>query len=124
MPQGDRTGPMGMGPRTGRRMGFCSGYGSPGFLRGPKMGMRRGSGWGRGLRRGFGLGFGRGRFGFSASQPTWEPQPAYAAEPVQPTKEQEKQMLSEEVKAIEEEKKALAEELEAIKKRIKELQNK
>ncbi|MEE4198502.1 MAG: DUF5320 domain-containing protein [Bacteroidales bacterium] len=25
MPGGDRTGPMGQGPMTGRRMGFCSG---------------------------------------------------------------------------------------------------
>ncbi|MCF7946089.1 MAG: DUF5320 domain-containing protein, partial [Spirochaetia bacterium] len=26
MPRGDRTGPDGMGPRTGRALGYCSGY--------------------------------------------------------------------------------------------------
>ena len=31
MPGGDRTGPMGMGPRTGWGAGFCAGYGVPGF---------------------------------------------------------------------------------------------
>jgi len=25
MPRGDRTGPLGMGPLTGRRLGFCAG---------------------------------------------------------------------------------------------------
>ncbi len=32
MPHGDRTGPMGIGPQSGRRFGFCSGSGRPGFL--------------------------------------------------------------------------------------------
>ena len=32
MPGGDRTGPMGMGPMTGRGAGFCAGYGMPGFM--------------------------------------------------------------------------------------------
>ncbi|AAB91281.1 DUF5320 domain-containing protein [Archaeoglobus fulgidus] len=32
MPGGDRTGPWGQGPRTGRRAGFCSGYRMPGFM--------------------------------------------------------------------------------------------
>jgi Family of unknown function (DUF5320) len=31
MPAGDRTGPMGAGPRTGRAKGFCSGSDQPGF---------------------------------------------------------------------------------------------
>jgi hypothetical protein len=46
MPRGDGTGPMGMGPMTGRGAGFCAGFGMPGFL-----------------NRGFWLGFGRGRGG-------------------------------------------------------------
>jgi len=29
MPFGDRTGPMGWGPRTGRGAGFCSGFAAP-----------------------------------------------------------------------------------------------
>ena len=31
MPGGDRTGPSGMGPMTGRRMGYCAGNAAPGF---------------------------------------------------------------------------------------------
>ena len=31
MPGGDRTGPMGLGSKTGRGMGFCNGYNNPGF---------------------------------------------------------------------------------------------
>ncbi|MDD5679022.1 MAG: DUF5320 domain-containing protein [Kiritimatiellae bacterium] len=48
MPGGDGTGPMGMGPMTGRATGFCAGYGMPGYMN-PISG------------RGFGMGFGRGR---------------------------------------------------------------
>lgn len=51
MPRGDRTGPEGMGPRSGRGMGFCNGYGTPGF-RNAEPGMGRGRG---------GAGFGAGR---------------------------------------------------------------
>jgi len=51
MPQGDRTGPNGQGPMTGRGRGFCSGFNAPGFV-----------------NSGFGRGFGRGRcFGFRQS---------------------------------------------------------
>jgi len=32
MPAGDRTGPMGMGPLTGRAAGFCAGYPMPGYM--------------------------------------------------------------------------------------------
>ncbi|MBN2720612.1 MAG: DUF5320 domain-containing protein [Proteobacteria bacterium] len=32
MPGGDRTGPMGMGPMTGRAAGYCAGYPNPGFV--------------------------------------------------------------------------------------------
>ena len=32
MPWGDGTGPWGLGPRTGRGAGFCSGYPVPGFM--------------------------------------------------------------------------------------------
>lgn len=56
MPFGDRTGPLGLGPRTGRGMGYCSGYSAPGSMN-PLLGR----GWfgsGRGRSAGF---FGRGR---------------------------------------------------------------
>jgi len=44
MPRGDRTGPAGMGPMTGRAAGFCAGYGTPGFMN-PAYG-RGGMGYG------------------------------------------------------------------------------
>ncbi len=31
MPFGDGTGPVGLGPMTGRAAGFCAGFGRPGF---------------------------------------------------------------------------------------------
>lgn len=61
MPRGDGTGPMGMGPMTGRGMGYCAGYRAPGFASGGF-----GRGMGRGGGRGFGFGFRRGGgYGFA-----------------------------------------------------------
>lgn len=54
MPGGDGTGPMGMGPMTGRAAGFCTGYGAPGYA---NYAFGRGfRAWGRG-RGGGGRGF-------------------------------------------------------------------
>jgi len=78
MPAGDRTGPMGQGPMTGRAAGFCAGFGVPGYANRPGIGgflsrfnpfglFGRGAaavagfGRGRGRGRGFGRGGGRGR---------------------------------------------------------------
>ena len=71
MPGGDRTGPAGMGPMTGRAAGFCAGYSVPGYMnpvggRG-YWGGGRGGGFGRG--RGFGRGFGWARAGYG--WPAW-----------------------------------------------------
>jgi hypothetical protein len=54
MPFGDRTGPYGLGPRTGRVMGYCAGFPGPG-----SMNPIAGRGWFE-SGRGFGC-FGRGR---------------------------------------------------------------
>ena len=59
MPGGDRTGPMGLGPATGRRAGFCAGFSTPGFMN-PVFGGGGGF-WGRGRGR-------RNRF-FSGAYP-------------------------------------------------------
>ena len=32
MPAGDRTGPFGLGPMTGRQAGYCAGYPLPGYM--------------------------------------------------------------------------------------------
>jgi hypothetical protein len=50
MPGGDRTGPAGMGPMTGRAAGFCAGYPVPGYMN--PVGGRGYWGWGRGGGRG------------------------------------------------------------------------
>jgi hypothetical protein len=55
MPGGDGTGPVGMGPMTGRAGGFCAGSGRPGYAK-PAPGRGLGMGFGRG--RGFGNGRG------------------------------------------------------------------
>jgi len=61
MPAGDRTGPMGMGPMTGRRMGYCADNYRSGYYYGLGFGRNRGFG----LGRGFGFSHGAGRdFGF------------------------------------------------------------
>lgn len=51
MPYGDRTGPLGLGPRTGRGAGYCSGYAAPGAYHPAFGGARFGFGSGRGAGR-------------------------------------------------------------------------
>ena len=55
MPRGDGTGPWGLGPMTGRGLGYCAGFPVPGYLNpGPGFGARW-WGWpGRGRGRGMG----------------------------------------------------------------------
>ncbi len=63
MPRGDRTGPDGFGPMTGRAAGYCAGYNIPGFMNPIGRRMDGGVRYGRGLawRRGYGRGgYGRG----------------------------------------------------------------
>ena len=61
MPRGDRRGPNGMGPMTGRGLGYCNNYSTPGFTKGvPRGGAGFNQGYGRGYGRGMGGGFGRG----------------------------------------------------------------
>ncbi len=61
MPGGNKKGPLGQGPMTGRAQGFCTGNNAPGGESTmPRLGLRRGkSSRGRGNRSGR-----RGGFGF------------------------------------------------------------
>lgn len=107
MPWGDRTGPAGLGPMTGRRMGYCAGFNMPGFMN---------PGFGFGRRRGRGRGFwwrGWRHWGPFWGGPfwAWNP-PIWASEP-----EAEKDMLKNQAKILEQE-------LAEIKKRIDELEAK
>jgi len=124
MPGGDRTGPAGYGSRTGRGLGYCSGYDSPGFTRGAP----RGGGFGRGRGQGFGRGYwGRDR-GFWRRgyypEPYYEPAPYYPPyqQQVSPgsSREEEKAHLEDIVKGLEDELKAIKERLQELSKEKKE----
>ena len=73
MPQGDRTGPMGQGSGTGRALGLCSGYESPGCMRGfgqgegrrRPLGRRKSSNYGKGRRKDRGRIFGKAFHSFN-----------------------------------------------------------
>ena len=120
MPAGDRTGPMGTGAMTGRRAGYCSGFGAPGYTSaGP--GRRLGPGFrgGFGRARGFGRGFSGGGFGwrnrfYAAGPSPWAPvAPVYYTAP---DPEAEKQGLKQQAQALESE-------LEMIRKRLDEMES-
>lgn len=74
MPRGDRTGPTGMGPRSGRAAGYCAGYDTPGFmsrffgrgacLRRPNQRLGQLRPAGRSVSWGGGFGNRGGRFGW------------------------------------------------------------
>lgn len=111
MPYGDRTGPMGVGPRSGRGFGYCSGSGRPGYM----AGSRRRGGYGA---AGYGESFGRGQ-GFGAARTgrrhRFFARAGFAAEPYgEPTKE-------EELAGLREEASWLNDRIEAVNKRIEEL---
>ncbi len=104
MPRGDRRGPEGMGPRTGRGLGLCNGYDSPGFTK-----DRFGGGMGRGRGFGFGRGIGfRGAYGRGYG---WRAYPENAPN------------AGDELQALKDEAKFMKENLDTVNKRIKELEN-
>ena len=75
MPGGDRTGPMGVGPLSGRGAGYCAGFDRPGYMN-PMPGRGYGFGGGRGFGRGVGRGFGGGGRGrrnmyYATGLPGW-----------------------------------------------------
>ncbi len=109
MPRGDGTGPMGMGPMTGRAAGFCAGYAVPGYMN-PVQGRGRGMAWGRGYGRGFGMGM-AWRHGWAAYHSPFYPTPYYPANFPQ----SEEEILKKQAEY-------LGKELEQINKRIEELE--
>ena len=115
MPGGDGTGPMGMGPMTGRQAGYCAGYSAPGyanFVPGRGRGFGFGRGWGRGR------GWRPGWFGYG---PSWGypygMTPYYGdSNASEYTPQQEAEMLKKEAKAMQEE-------INSINQRIGELES-
>jgi hypothetical protein len=125
MPGGDRTGPAGMGPMTGRAAGYCAGYPAPGFMN-PVPG---GGFWGRG--RGGGRGWRNMYYatGLTGWQRAGSGLPAFGSPPAYPlpyagpafatgmTKEQELDMLKGQAEYFEDT-------LDGLKKKIEELETK
>lgn len=130
MPGGDRRGPQGMGPMTGRAAGYCAGYPIPGFAN-STVGVGFGGGLGRGSMYGRGGGRGwRNRF-YATGLTGWQRAPygypvnaggvpfgmPYASpyNPPQYTKEMEIEGLKSQAEYFEDS-------LEGVKKRISELE--
>jgi len=124
MPGGDRTGPWGDGPMTGRAAGYCGSYSGPGYAN-PVRGYGRG--FGRGWRRGYGRGrgFGRGWYAYPPVTivPPVNPQ-AYAPTTQPQLPEQEVATLENYHKNLTAEKADLDQELEGVKARLEELKEK
>ncbi|MFX1597102.1 MAG: DUF5320 domain-containing protein [Promethearchaeota archaeon] len=123
MPGGDRTGPGGLGPMTGRALGYCAGYDTPGYTKGPGMGFGFGRGWGRGRGwwRGRGIGYGRGwGLGYGYSIPIYTPYTPGIAPQITP--ESQLSMLKQEKSYLESEMNGIKKVLEDISKRIGELE--
>jgi len=107
MPGGDRTGPEGYGSRTGRGLGYCTGYNSPGFTQQFQMGR----GFGRFRGRGLGRGNWRGRRGFWFNE--YKPRNNFLDVP-----------MDDEKKYLENTLEGLNEEIKDIEKRLKDLSEK
>ncbi|MBN1358689.1 DUF5320 domain-containing protein [Candidatus Bathyarchaeota archaeon] len=126
MPRGDKTGPYGAGPMTGRAAGYCAGYSVPGYMN-PRRGYGRGfgRGWGRGFGRGWGRGYGRGWYVYpppAIVQPAYPP--AYQPITQQQAPEQEVTALENYHKDLVAEKADLEKEMNDIKGRIEDLKAK
>ena len=104
MPRGDGSGPMGLGPMTGRRAGYCADYDAPGYANpAPRLGRARGfRGGGRGWRHWF----------YATGLPRWA-RAGFAS----PTPQQEAEALKEQAGW-------LKDQLDAINKRIEEIEPK
>ncbi len=110
MPGGNRTGPLGMGPMTGRRAGYCAGFAAPGYAN--SFGRHGGIGWGgRGHRHWFYASGvpGWARFGNLPGQPS-APGVSYASAGPQ------------EIDVLRQQAEWLKEQLDVVGKRISELE--
>ena len=119
MPAGDGTGPMGMGPMTGRGAGYCGGYDAPGWAN-AVPGRGWGLGWGRGSARGgWGGGWRHRNWYYATGVPGWARfgnALAWGNDPyaVAPNREEETQLLQQQAEW-------LKQQLDAISQRIEEL---
>ncbi|MFH1709252.1 MAG: DUF5320 domain-containing protein [Planctomycetota bacterium] len=113
MPGKDGTGPMGMGPMTGRAAGQCAGYAMPG-----NMNLRNGHGRGMGFvwPGGIGGGFGRRNMFRATGMPGWMRAGMAGGVPaVEPTPEQERSFLKSQADALQAQ-------LDGVRKRLEEME--
>ncbi len=103
MPGRDQTGPRGMGPRTGRGLGYCRDTAVPGFTGGYGRG---GFGRGRGFRNGFCM----------TGRPGWRRSGLPAVLPNEYDPETEKTDLQNEANALQAELEAIQQRLHALQK--------
>ncbi len=92
MPAGDGTGPLGMGPMTGRAAGYCGGYDAPGYANpGPSRSYGRG-GWASGGRGG---GWPHRHWTYVTGAPAWGAPLAWSYRPYAPppSRDQETEAL-------------------------------
>jgi hypothetical protein len=102
MPGGNRMGPAGLGPMTGRCIGYCAGYKVPGSVN--RLGC---SGIG-----GFGRGRGYRNIYYMTGLPAWARYGGFAV--YRPGPEDEKAFLNDRQKALEEELKMIREQLKRM----------
>jgi hypothetical protein len=88
MPRGDGTGPMGMGPMTGRGAGYCNGSTAPGFAN---------------AGAGFGCGRGNRRMFYATGMPGWTRFGGTRGFQAGPNVLDEKEFLSRQAQALEQE---------------------
>ncbi len=114
MPRGDRTGPGGLGPMTGRGAGCCAGYSAAGYVN-PVYGRGAGFGFVRGPGRGPGRGLGRAAGASAGGYPFYgDPYPnPYASGEITPGREAE---------ILKKQAEVLQDELDAVQRRVKELE--
>ncbi|MGI6375010.1 MAG: DUF5320 domain-containing protein [Anaerolineae bacterium] len=115
MPRGDRTGPWGAGPMTGRGMGYCAGFDAPSDVQGG-FGRRMGGRgfWGRGA---WGGGYGHRHWFYATELPRWARFGGYwgpEAYPPTPTAAEEAEMLKAHADALRRELAAVEEDLAGL----------
>lgn len=110
MPRGDRTGPYGAGPMTGRGAGYCAGFSMPGYAN--PVGRFGASGFGKGFG---GRGRGFRHWFYATGLPGWMRFGFNQTAPYQYSKDDEKAFLRQQVEY-------LTNTIENINKRLAELE--
>ena len=116
MPLGDKKGPNGEGPMTGRKQGYCVGNDHPGYESDmPGRGMGRGAGFARGNGLGFGRGqrYGRG-FGRSLGR-------GFGTNPDYNTDSEQNETFNKEIDQLKAQNEALKKQLNSIEETLKNL---